>query len=41
MLDVFTEFNRSVEKSGKFIAFRKEALFKLVASNNAVRGLDQ
>jgi len=31
MLEIFTEFNRSVEKSGKFLDFSREDLFKLVA----------
>jgi len=36
MLDIFTEFNRSVELTGKFVAIERYNLFKLVAQNNAV-----
>ena len=35
LLEIFTEFNHSVERTGKFIMGRQD-LFKLVASNNAV-----
>ena len=36
MLDIFTAFNHSVEKTGQFTAIEKRDLFKLVAQNNAV-----
>ena len=36
MLDEFTDFNHSVEKTGLFTAIPKNDLYKLVAKNNAV-----
>ena len=36
MLETFTEFNHSIEKTGKFTSIEKNDLFKLVAQNNAV-----
>ena len=36
MLDIFSAFNHSVEKTGQFTAIEKRDLFKLVAQNNAV-----
>ena len=36
MLEIFTAFNHSVEKTGQFTAIEKRDLFKLVAQNNAV-----
>mmetsp|Transcript_41860 Transcript_41860/g.53927 ORF Transcript_41860/g.53927 Transcript_41860/m.53927 type:complete len:466 (+) Transcript_41860:126-1523(+) len=36
MLEIFTEFNMSVEKTGQFMAIKRNDLFKLVAQNNAV-----
>uniref|UniRef100_A0A7S2G731 DUF155 domain-containing protein n=1 Tax=Octactis speculum TaxID=3111310 RepID=A0A7S2G731_9STRA len=36
MLEIFTEFNHTVERTGQFTAIEKNDLFKMVAQNNAV-----